>query len=97
MEGDSEDFWKKAHLNEDLTALINQRVLKQRFMTGRDYAFSSVRQQVHHTDTFISDGATATLTRVGHLESSNQHQIKEGVPGVNEEILLKRQMTLASI
>lgn len=27
-EGDSEDFWKRAHLNEDLTALIKPGLFK---------------------------------------------------------------------
>lgn len=40
-------FGKGHILNEDLTALIKHRLLQKGFMTGHDYSFSSVRQQIH--------------------------------------------------
>lgn len=50
-------------------------------MTGHDYAFSSVRQQIHKETHLSLMDWLPRQQGVGHLESSNRHQIKRRVGG----------------
>ena len=68
MEGDSGDFWKRAHLNEDLTALIKHGLLNKDLWLGMLILFQVSGETSRHI----------------YLWQSGYHGNKGGTPWVSK-------------